>query len=275
MRIAIVQMTSGIDASRNAAMLEASIEKAAAGNARMVFTPEMSGLIDSNRDRARQTVCREADDRVLQSVRAAAKAHKIWVHLGSTPIKNENDGRFANRGFIVDPSGQVRARYDKIHLFDVDLPTGERWRESAAYISGERAVVAETGIGPVGMGICYDLRFPALFAAQSAAGAQILTVPSAFTVPTGQAHWHVLLRSRAIENACWVVAAAQVGSHEDGRKTFGHSLVIDPWGTVVLDMEQQSDVGFAQIDLSQVDDVRTRIPVISHRRVIPNVEICQ
>jgi deaminated glutathione amidase len=273
MRIALVQMTSGIDPARNAATLTDAIAEAGAGQAQMVFTPEMSGLIDSNRDRARQSMCSEADDPVLRAVRDAAKANKIWVHLGSTPIKSENDARFANRGFMIDPTGRIVARYDKIHLFDVDLATGERWRESAAYVSGEHAVVAETSTGLVGMGICYDLRFPALFAAQSAAGAQILTVPSAFTVPTGQAHWHVLLRSRAIENACWVVAAAQVGQHEDGRKTYGHSLVIDPWGNIVLDMEQRPGVGFAEMDQAQVNDVRSRIPVISHRRVIPNVEV--
>jgi deaminated glutathione amidase len=275
MRIAVVQMTSGIDPAANAATLVDAIAEAAAGKAQMVFTPEMSGLIDSNRDRARQSVCSEADDPVLRAVRDAAKTHQIWVHLGSTPVRVEDGGRFANRGFIIDPAGRVVARYDKIHLFDVDLPTGERWRESAAYVSGQRAVVAQTVLGPVGMGICYDVRFPALFAVQSAAGAKILTVPSAFTVPTGQAHWHVLLRSRAIENACWVIAAAQVGLHEDGRKTYGHSLVIDPWGTIVLDMEQQPGVAFAEVDLSQVDDIRSRIPVITHRRAIPAVEVFQ
>ncbi len=275
MRVAVVQMTSGIDPARNAAVLGEAIAEAAAGQAQMVFTPEMSGLIDSNRDRAQQSVCNEADDPVLQAVRDAAKAHKIWVHLGSTPVRVEGDTRFANRGFMIDPTGRIVARYDKIHLFDVDLATGERWRESAAYVPGEHTVVVETDIGPVGMGICYDLRFPALFAAQSAAGARILTVPSAFTVPTGEAHWHVLLRSRAIENACWVVAAAQVGLHEDGRKTYGHALVIDPWGKLVLDMGEESGVGFAEIDVSQVDDVRSRIPVISHRRPIPKAEIFQ
>jgi deaminated glutathione amidase len=271
MRIAVVQMTSGIDPASNAEMLCASIAAAARGKASMVFTPEMSGLIDSNRERARRSVTSEQQDLVLKAIRQAAIAHHVWVHLGSAPLQGEQDERFVNRGFVIDPSGQICARYDKMHLFDVDLPSGERWRESASYVAGARAVVAQTGIGPMGMAVCYDLRFPALFAAQSAAGAKILTVPSAFTVPTGEAHWHVLLRSRAIENACWVIAAAQTGTHEDGRKTYGHSLVINPWGTVVLDMGSEPGVGFAEVDLDQVDDARARIPVIKHRRDIPPI----
>ena len=173
---------------------------------------------------------------------------------------------------MIDHKGVIRARYDKLHLFDVDLPTGESWRESNAYRAGEGAVVVETPVGPLGLAICYDLRFPALFQALSGAGAEVLTVPAAFTVPTGEAHWHALLRARAIENACWVIATAQYGLHEDGRKTYGHSLVIDPWGRIVLDMGDEEGVGFAEIDPDILPDVRARVPVLQHRRPIPAVE---
>ncbi len=271
MRIAISQMTSGIDPDANAAALVSAIDAAAQGGAQFLFTPEMSGMIDSNRDRARGHVVSEDANAVLADVCEAARKAGIWVHLGSLAV--DAGDRWANRGFVVDADGNVRARYDKLHLFDVDLPTGESWRESNAYAAGQDAVVVSTPVGPMGLTICYDIRFPALFQALSAAGAKVISVPAAFTVPTGEAHWHVLLRARAIENACWVIAAAQTGTHEDGRKTFGHSLVINPWGEVVLDMGCDAGLGFADIDASMVEDVRTRIPVISHRRRIPIVEV--
>lgn len=271
MKIALLQMTSGINPRDNAATLEAGIEQATRGGAGMLFTPEMAGLIDSNRERARVHIVAEDENPVLKRVRVAAKEHGIWVHLGSLGVATED--RWANRGFLIDPAGEIRARYSKIHLFDVDLPTGESWRESSAYAPGTGAVVADTPVGSLGLSICYDIRFPALFQALSDAGAQVLAIPAAFTVPTGEAHWHTLLRARAIENACFVVAAAQVGTHEDGRKTFGHSLVIDPWGRVILDMEDRVGLGFAEVDLESVADVRSRIPVIAHRREIPKVSI--
>lgn len=267
MRIALLQMTSGIDPDRNADTLCAAVGEAAAGGAAILFTPEMSGLVDSNRDRARGQIAPEDQDSVLARVRTAARDVGIWVYLGSLAI--DMGDRWANRAFVIDGSGEIRARYDKMHLFDVDLPTGESWRESNAYAPGMEAVVARTPVGALGLSICYDIRFPALYQELSRAGAQILAVPAAFTVPTGEAHWHTLLRARAIENACWVVAAAQRGTHEDGRKTYGHSLVIDPWGQVVLDMESASGVGFAEVDLTLVDDVRGRVPVLNHRRAIP------
>jgi predicted amidohydrolase len=181
------------------------------------------------------------------------------------------DGRWANRSFVIDATGAIRARYDKMHLFDVDLPTGESWRESAAYAPGEAAIVADTPVGATGLSICYDLRFPALYAGLAAAGAQVLSIPAAFTRPTGSAHWHVLLRARAVETGCFVVAAAQAGAHEDGRLTYGHSLVVDPWGEVLLDMGDARGLGFAEIDPERVADVRSRIPVLSHRRTIPPI----
>ena len=271
-RVALAQMCSGIDPHANADALVRSVDAAAAGGAALLFTPEMCGLLDGNRERARANLRYEAEDETLARVREAAAKHRIWVHIGSLAVLSEAaDGRAANRAFVIDDTGQIVARYDKMHLFDVDLPTGESWRESSAYIPGETPVVVDTPIGRIGLSICYDQRFPALYQALSAAGAQILSVPAAFTVPTGRAHWHTLLRARAIENACYLVAAAQYGQHEDGRATFGHSLVIDPWGTVLLDMGEGVGVGFAEIDLMQIDAVRGRVPVIAHRRAIPEV----
>jgi deaminated glutathione amidase len=274
MKIAVAQMTSGIEPAANAAALVTAIEAAAAGRAVMLFTPEMSGLLDRNRARSAPKLSTEAEDIVLAAVRAAARAHNIWVALGSLALAGERrDGRLVNRSLLIDGSGAVRARYDKLHLFDVDLASGESWRESAAYAPGEGATIAATPLGSLGLSVCYDVRFPELYSALSGAGAEILAVPAAFTVPTGMAHWHVLLRARAIENAAWVVAAAQSGVHEDGRATFGHSLVIDPWGNVVLDMGSAPGLGFAEIDRVHVADVRARIPVLDHRRPIPHISV--
>ncbi len=271
-RIALLQMTSGIDPAVNAATLVAAIRSAAGQGAVMLFTPEMSGLIDRDRARAAASIVAEADDPVLARVCAAAAEAGIWVHLGSLAVRRA-DGWFANRGFVIDPSGIIRARYDKLHLFDVDLPTGESWRESAAYAAGDAAIVTQTPIGMLGASICYDLRFPDLYRALSDAGATVLSVPAAFTRPTGAAHWHVLLRARAIESASYVVAAAQTGVHADGRATYGHSLVIDPWGTVVLDMGEAAGLGYAEISPDSVADVRARIPALDHRRPIPSVAV--
>ncbi|KQN14539.1 MULTISPECIES: carbon-nitrogen hydrolase family protein [unclassified Sphingomonas] len=271
-RIALLQMTSGIDPAVNAATLVSAIRSAAGQGAVMLFTPEMSGLIDRDRTRAAALIVAEADDPVLARVCAAAADAGIWVHLGSLAVRRA-DGRFANRGFVIDLAGSIRARYDKLHLFDVDLPTGESWRESAAYAAGDAAIVMQTPIGMLGASICYDLRFPDLYRAMSDAGATVLSVPAAFTRPTGAAHWHVLLRARAIESASYVVAAAQTGVHADGRATYGHSLVIDPWGTVVLDMGEAAGLGYADISPDSVADVRTRIPALDHRRPIPSVAV--
>ena len=268
-RIALFQSRTGIDPEVNARALVAAIGKAAEGGAEMLFTPEMSGLLDRDTQRARQNLRSEEEDTVLAASREAAKRHGIWVYLGSLAVLLE-DGKVANRAFLIDREGKVRARYDKIHLFDVDLPTGESWRESSTYSAGQDvAVVNGTPVGKLGLTICYDLRFPTLFARLAEAGADVIAVPAAFTVPTGRAHWHVLLRARAIEAGLFVVAAAQVGRHEDGRQTFGHSLVVDPWGEVLLDMGEEEGVGFADIDLARITDVRSRIPALNHRRPIP------
>ncbi|HEX8061709.1 MAG TPA: carbon-nitrogen hydrolase family protein [Allosphingosinicella sp.] len=270
-RIALYQANTGIDPAANAAALVAAVSEAAAGGAAMLFTPEMSGLLDRDRARAAARLRAEAADPVLASVRAAAARAGLWVHLGSLAIRNEEAGKLHNRSYLIDGEGEVRARYDKLHLFDVDLPTGESWRESASYAPGERAVVADSPVGPLGLSICYDLRFPDLYRALTDAGARVLAIPAAFTVPTGRAHWHVLMRARAIEAGAFVVAAAQSGLHEDGRETFGHSLVVDPWGEVVLDMEEGEGVGFADVELAEVEAVRARLPALRHRRAIPAV----
>ena len=273
MRIALFQAQTGIDPAASADELAEAVEAAAQGGAAMLFTPEMSGLLDRDRLRAARHLTSEARDPVLAAVRAAAARRRLWVHLGSLALAGERpDGRLVNRGFVIDNQGAIRARYDKMHLFDVDLPTGESWRESAAYTGGEAAVVTETPLGRLGLSICYDLRFPDLYRALSDAGATVLSVPSAFTVPTGTAHWHVLLRARAIEAGAFVVAAAQAGRHEDGRQTYGHSLVVGPWGEVLLDMGDEKGVGFADIDAERVDEVRRRLPAIAHRRPIGEVE---
>jgi predicted amidohydrolase len=270
-RVALFQARTGIDPDANARALVAAVEEAAAGGAAMLFTPEMSGLLDRDRARAAANLRLPEEDPVLAAVRKAAAKAGMWVHLGSLAVRRGDEPRLANRAFLIDASGAVRATYDKLHLFDVDLPTGESWRESAAYAPGEATVVAETPVGPLGLSICYDLRFPDLFRALTDAGAKVIAIPAAFTVPTGEAHWHVLMRARAIEAGVFVIAAAQVGHHEDGRETYGHSLVVRPWGEVMLDMGSEPGLAFAEIDLAEVDRVRGRVPALDHRRPIPQV----
>lgn len=273
-RIALYQSNTGIDPVANAEKVVAAIGEAAAGGAAMLFTPEMSNLLDSNRERAQGHISGPDDDRTLAAAREAAAKHGIWIHLGSLALDaGDGSGRFVNRGFVIDASGNVQGAYDKIHLFDVDLPTGESWRESAAYRGGEVArVVRGTPVANLGLAICYDLRFPALFSALAEGGADVIALPAAFTVPSGRAHWHVLLRARAIEAGLFVVAAAQTGRHEDGRATFGHSLLVDPWGEVLLDAGEASGVRFAEIDLKRIGEVRGQIPALHHRRPIGPVE---
>ena len=267
-KVALFQACSGVAPAQNARALVEAIERAAAGGAAMLFTPEMSGLLDRDSERAAANVRSEDDDEVLAACREASRQAGIWLHLGSLALRTD-EGKLANRSFVIDSAGEIRARYDKIHLFDVDLPTGESWRESAVYRSGSEAVIVDgTPVGRLGLTICYDLRFPALFARLAEGAAQVIGVPAAFTVPTGRAHWHVLLRARAIEAGLFVIAAAQSGRHQDGRETYGHSLVVDPWGEVLLDMAEGSGVAFADIDLDRIAQVRGRVPALDHRRTI-------
>ncbi|NJM50165.1 MAG: carbon-nitrogen hydrolase family protein [Sphingomonadales bacterium] len=266
MKIAIHQMCSGINPQDNVAAMQSAIADASKSGAICYFAPEMSGLLDRDRLRAKILITPENESRIIAAISDAARASAIWVHLGSIAVQSDREpGKFANRSLIIDPSGQVRARYDKMHLFDVDLQSGETWRESSAYIAGQEAVLVDMPLGQMGLSICYDLRFPELYSRLARAGADIFAVPAAFTRPTGQAHWHTLLRARAIENAAFIVAAAQSGQHEDGRETYGHSLVIDPWGEILLDMGEAVGIGYAEIDRSRIDTVRAQIPVHLNR----------
>lgn len=267
-RIAVLQMTSGIDPDANGRTIVSAVEAAASEGAVMVFTPEMSGLVDRDRKRAVAHVVPEEEDRVLAAVRKAAARTGVWVALGSLAVRRQ-DGRWANRGFVIDGTGGIAARYDKIHMFDVDLASGESWRESNAYVAGDAVVTVETPAGRLGLTICYDIRFPALFEALGRARCDIIAIPAAFTVPTGQAHWHLLQRTRAVEASAYVVSAAQVGRHEDGRSTYGHSLVVDPWGDVLLDLGGEiQGLGVAQIEPERIAQVRAQLPSLANRRNI-------
>ena len=272
-RIAVLQMTSGIDPAANAATLADAAREAKAGGAALLFTPEMSGLLDRNRERAGANIVAEGDDRVRAAVCEAAAKEGLWTALGSLAIRRD-DGRLANRSFVIDAGGQIAARYDKMHMFDVTLASGESWRESAAYVPGDDVVtVPGTPVGRLGLSVCYDIRFPALFEELGKQGCDVIAIPAAFTVPTGTAHWHLLQRARAVEASAWVVAAAQVGEHEDGRRTYGHSLVADPWGDVVVDMGgEAAGLAFAEIDPARTAEIRAQLPSLANRRPIPSFE---
>lgn len=266
MRVAMLQMTSGIDPVANCAAVVAALHEAASGGADMLTTPEMALLLDRDRPRAALHIVAEDENAEIEALRAACAATGVWLHLGSAPVRDDASGKWRNRSLMIDGDGNIVARYDKIHLFDVDLASGESWRESGAYAAGEQAVVAPTPWCDIGLSICYDLRFPALYSALSGAGATVIMVPAAFTVSTGEAHWHMLLRARAVENACFVIAAAQSGEHADGRTTYGHSLAISPWGDVLLDMGEGQTLAVVDLDLDAIEATRSRIPVIRNRR---------
>ncbi|MTI18260.1 carbon-nitrogen hydrolase family protein [Rhodobacteraceae bacterium RKSG542] len=265
-KAACVQMRSGCDPVVNWANCEALVREAASQGAHYVQTPEMSNILA--RSKADQiAACFDQDkDPFLAKARALAKELKIWLHLGSIAVRGEGE-KLANRGFLIGPDGEIAASYDKIHMFDVDLPNGESWRESETYQPGSVSPVVETELGAFGLAICYDVRQPALFRQQSRAGAQVITAPAAFTRQTGQAHWHVLQRSRAIENGAYMISAAQGGRHEDGRETYGHSIVVDPWGKVIAELDHdEPGVLLAQIDSEAVKAARSRIPAIVNER---------
>ncbi|MCB2051220.1 MAG: carbon-nitrogen hydrolase family protein [Novosphingobium sp.] len=267
-RIALFQMTTGIDPDANAAAICDAVAEAAGEGAQMLFTPEMAGLLDRDRKRATPHILPESENPVLDHVSAAARQHGIWVALGSLAVAGEG-GRWANRSLLLAPDGTVAARYDKIHMFDVDLATGESWRESNAYEPGDEVVAAQTPIGTLGLAICYDMRFPALFSALGDKACDAIAIPAAFTVPTGKAHWHLLLRARAVEASAYVIATAQVGEHADGRSTYGHSLVVDPWGEVVLDMGgDRPGIGYAELSVERIAEVRRQLPSLANRRKI-------
>lgn len=274
-RIALLQMTSGIDPAANAATIVDAIGRAGTQGAAMMFTPEMSGLIDRDRKRAAGKVVPQERDPVLAATRDAAARAGIWVAIGSLAVARD-DGRFANRAFVIDPRGNIAGQYDKLHMFDVDLATGESWRESNAYAPGDALGVVEgTPVGRLGLAICYDVRFPALFEALGRRKCDTIAIPAAFTVPTGRDHWHLMQRARAVEASAFVVSAAQVGRHQDGRETYGHSLAIDPWGKVLLDMGGadnggEAGLGIVELELGRIAEVRAQLPSLANRRVIPN-----
>ncbi len=271
MKVALVQLTSSNDPSANLQKVETFIREAHAGGAEFVLTPETTNIISSNRKQQAEVLNTEGDDPSLARLRELASELDIWLLIGSLGIKTgDTDGRFANRSFLISPAGEIQARYDKIHMFDVDLGNGEVYRESSAYRPGTKATLAKTDIGNIGMTICYDMRFSTLYRQLAQAGAEILTAPAAFTVPTGRAHWETLLRARAIENGCFVLAPAQVGTHDCGgitkRKTYGHSLIISPWGEVLADGGETEGVTFADLDLNDVKKARAKIPSLQHDR---------
>lgn len=267
MRIGLVQLNTGDEIEPAVEQALALIRAAAAKGVDFVTTPETTHLMEMKRARVLEKARRESDDPGLRAFQAAAKTLGIWLHIGSLIIKIADD-QLANRSFLIAPDGSVQARYDKIHLFDVELGGGESYRESALYRHGDQGVVADAAGTLFGLTICYDLRFPYLYRSLAHAGARVLLVPAAFTRPTGEAHWHTLLRARAIETGCFVLAAAQTGEHATGRKTYGHSLAIDPWGRIMADAGEETGLTVVDLDLDEVDKARRRIPSLEHDRPV-------
>ncbi|HJR22352.1 MAG TPA: carbon-nitrogen hydrolase family protein [Dongiaceae bacterium] len=264
-KAACVQMNSAAEIAPNLESASALIRAAAGAGAQLVMTPENTTLIEPNRGRALAKTPPEEAHPGVPHFAALAKERGLWLLIGSMPVRAD-DKRIANRSFLFDPNGAVAARYDKIHMFDVDLPNGETYRESNGVKPGEQAVVASTPWGGLGLTICYDVRFGYLHRALAHAGAAMLTVPAAFTVPTGQAHWHVLLRARAIETGCYVFAPAQTGEHAEGRLTYGHSLIVSPWGEVLADAGEKPGFVIADVDLDEVQKARSMVPALRHDR---------
>ena len=261
-KVGLVQMTSNDVIADNVAMAEELIREAVVKGANFVLTPEMTTLLDFGTKEVMEKITIEVEDQSWRHFASLAKELNIWLLIGSIAIKNGN--KAANRSFLFSPDGNKRATYDKIHMFDVDIPGEKAYRESNAYQTGNEAVIATLPWGKVGLSICYDLRFPNLYRQLSQAGASLLTVPSAFTYVTGKAHWNTLLKARAIENGAYVFAPAQVGDHKNGRKTYGHSLIIDPWGEVVCDGGEDVGVSIAEINMEKVEEARNRIASLTH-----------
>lgn len=271
MKAAILQVTSSDDPTRNAEMVSALIRGAAAKGAGFVLTPEVSNIVSMDRAHQNEVLCLEEDDPFLARMQREARETGVWLSVGSIALKTgDDDGRFANRSFVIDPNGEIKARYDKIHMFDAEVSEVEVYRESSGYRPGETAVVARTPFGTLGLSICYDVRFPHLYRALAKAGADILLIPSAFSPQTGRAHWETLLRARAIETGCYVLASAQTGKHLAAkgkcRSTYGHAMAISPWGEVLADMGEPCGTYFVDLDLAEVANARKRIPSLHHDR---------
>ena len=271
MRIGLVQLTSSDDPGYNLEQCRDLVHQAAAGGAEFILTPEVTNCVSGDRAHQNSVLHFEEDDPTLAAMQYEARTLGVWILLGSLALKTHDpDGRLANRSFMISPRGDITARYDKIHMFDVNVTARETFRESAGFRPGSRAVLAQTDFGKVGMSICYDVRFAHLHRALAAAGARILTIPAAFSPVTGAAHWEVLLRARAIETGCFVLAPAQTGTHDAGsgpqRKTWGHSMAIAPWGEVLIDAGIEKGVSLVDLDLSAVEGARNRVPALTHDR---------
>jgi len=271
MKTALLQLNASDDPVANLPQTLAYLREAVAGGAEFVLTPEVSNCVSTSRRHQQEVLAFEEEDATLAALREEAAKAGIWLLIGSLALKTrDGDGRFANRSFLISPEGEIVARYDKIHMFDVDISETETYRESAGYRPGDKAVVAETAFAKIGMSVCYDMRFPALYQQLAEAGAQILTMPAAFSPVTGAAHWHSLLRARAIENGCYVLAPAQTGTHVSAahktRDTYGHSLVVAPWGEVVLDAGTAPGVYFCDIDMKECAKARAKVPSLANRR---------
>lgn len=267
LRIALIQTRTPATAKAGLDHVAPLIREAAAGGARLILTPEASNVMEQRRDRRGEAIVDQDADPAVQGLRALAAELDVWLLIGSAIVRSGDDARSANRSLLIDPQGQITAAYDKLHVFDVDLPNGETYRESSGVRPGDRAVIAETPWGRLGLTVCYDLRFPHLFRALAKAGASLIAVPAAFTVPTGEAHWETLLRARAIETGAFVLAPAQGGAHEDGRRTWGRSTVVAPWGEVIARLDNDAPgVLFADLDLAAVDKARRAIPALTHDR---------
>lgn len=272
MRVAAIQMRSTTSLDSNVETLRAAVSDAASQGAVYIQSPEMTGLIQKDRKSLFAEICAQDEDPVFAAASDLAREYGIWLHIGSTPVKVGAE-KAANRAALFNPNGALVASYDKIHMFDVDLDSGESWRESSVYAPGKYAVTAMVGDAKLGFGICYDMRFPQLYATLAKSGAQILTAPAAFTVQTGRAHWHTLLRARAIENGAFVIAAAQGGTHEDGRETYGHSLIVNPWGEIIAEKtDDRPGVIIADIDLGQSTAARAKIPNLANQTPFELVE---
>jgi predicted amidohydrolase len=268
---ALVQMRSGLSPQANVDAAARLIREARKSGADYVLTPEVTNIFEVKRERLFAAIAPEESDATLAQFRELARELRIFLHIGSMAIRLTPE-KAANRSFLIDPAGDIVARYDKIHMFDVDLAGGESYRESRNYRPGEIAVTADLPWGRLGLTICYDLRFPALYRALAEAGSAFLAIPSAFTRQTGEAHWHVLNRARAIENGAFVFAAAQGGRHENGRETFGHSVIVDPWGTIIAEAGTEPGVVLARIDPSLVTAARGKIPSLTHGRRFELIE---
>lgn len=269
MRTALLQLTSGDDPAANLATVRDMMRQAKASGAGFVLTPEVTNCVSPDRSHQAQVLSRQDDDATLAGLRDEAARSGLWLLIGSLALKTDDaDGRFANRSFLIAPDGDIRAWYDKIHMFDVAVSATETYRESAGYRPGARAVLADAGFARIGMTICYDVRFPYLYRDLAQAGAQVLTVPSAFSPVTGAAHWEALLRARAIETGCYVLAPAQCGLHPSRtggkRQTYGHSLIVSPWGEVLSDAGTAPGMSFVDLDMAVVTDARARVPALTH-----------